>query len=136
MSKKPAAQSPYVSLIEELYEQEAMSDHYESKYRGITFNFPAEDHSMFSAIARRFGRSTAAFGGEVFAEHVRTLFIAMSPADRRRLAVEADADHDAYLESKGYSAKDADGNPVAVGGNRWQGYADICDQVDAREAGK
>lgn len=134
MTKKAATPSPYATIIQDLYEQEAMADHYESRERGITFNFPAEDHSMFAAIARRFGRSTAAFGGEVFAEHVRTLFISMSPADRRRLAVEADADHSAYLESKGYTSHDADGNPVAVGGNRWQRYADICDEVDAKEA--
>ena len=130
MTKKAATQSPYFTLIQDLYEQEAMSEHYESRERGITFNFPAEDHSMFAAIARRFGRSTAAFGGEVFAEHVRELFIALTPADRHQLAAEADAECLQYLETKGIKSSWSSGNRKG----QWALYAELCDKVD--EEGK
>lgn len=128
--------SPFFRFIEDLYEQEQMAEYHEVCQRTVTFNFPAEDACMFAAIAKRFGRSTAAFGGDVFAEHVRELFIALSPEDRRKLAFEADSEHSRYLESKGFTSSDADGNPQPPGFNHWQHYADICDRVEVEQEGQ
>lgn len=88
---------------------------------------------MFAAIAKRFGRSTAAFGGEVFSCHVRDLFISLSSEDRRKLAIEADSENGRYLESKGFTSIDADGNLQSPDFKIWQSYADICDRVDAEQ---
>lgn len=120
--------------IEHLYEMEASRDYYEATERTVTFNFPAADACMLAAIAKRFGKSTAAFGGELFAEHVRQLFIALTPDDRRKLAVEADAEQLRYEQSKGVSSVDESGNPI--GFNQWASYADICDEQEAKEAAK
>lgn len=107
--------------IEHLYEMEASRDYFEATERTVTFNFPASDACML-AIAKRFGKSTAAFGGELFVEDVRQLFIALTPDDRRKLAVEAGRQSRIrYEESKGITNTDADGNPVACG--QWQSYA-------------
>jgi hypothetical protein len=82
---------------------------------------------MLAAIAKRFGRSTAAFGGELFAEHVRELFLALTPEDRRACAAEADAEQTRYEESKGIKTTGTNGEP---GCHHWKGYADICDRVE------
>lgn len=131
--KKKTTSAP-MRHIEHLYEMEASRDYFEATERTVTFNFPASDACMLAAIAKRFGKSTAAFGGELFAEDVRQLFIALTPDDRRKLAVEADAEQTRYEESKGVTNTDADGNPVACG--QWQSYARICDEAEAEQAGK
>ena len=120
---------PFASYVEELYEMEKSAEAFDAAQRTVTFNFPAEDASMFSAIAKRFNRSTAAFGGEVFAEHVRHMFIALSPEDRRKLAVDADKATAEYLTSKGWSG--SDGKPVEC--TTWQTYADICDRAEQEQ---
>jgi hypothetical protein len=120
--------------IEHLYEMEASRDYYEATERTVTFNFPAADACMLAAIAKRFGKSTAAFGGELFAEDVRQLFIALTPDDRRKLALEADAEQTRYEESKVGPRLDLDGNPSPC--NQWQRYADICDEQESKEAAK
>ena len=113
-----------------------MDEHYESKFKTVTFNFPVEDACMLSAIAKRFGRSNASFGGEVFADGVRMLFLALSSEDRRKLAAEADAEVNAYLESKGWSSTDESGKSVSPNRSHWGRYADICEEVDSKEASK
>lgn len=120
--------------IEHLYEMEASRDYYEATERTVTFNFPAADACMLAAIAKRFGKSTAAFGGELFAEDVRQLFIALTPDDRRKLALEADAEQTRYEESKVGPRLDLDGNPSPS--NQWQRYADICDEQEAKGVAK
>lgn len=124
--KKPTT-SAAMRHIEELYAMEASRDYFEATERTVTFNFPAADACMLAAIAKRFGKSTAAFGGELFAEHVRQLFIALTPEDRRKLAADADAEQARYELSKGITHEDADGNPFAC--RQWASYADICDGV-------
>jgi len=124
MTAKKATPSPFMRHIEELYQMEIEDDYREQMQRTVTFNFPAEDACMLAAIAKRFGKSTAAFGGELFAEHVRELFIALSPDDRRQLAVEADAELTRYAETKGITYA-SDSAPT-----KWQSYADICERSD------
>ena len=131
--KKQTLSAP-MRHIEHLYEMEASRDYYEATERTVTFNFPAADACMLAAIAKRFGKSTAAFGGELFAEDVRQLFIALTPDDRRKLAIEADAEQTRYEESKVGPMLDLDGNPSPR--NQWQRYADICDEQEAKEAAK
>ena len=114
-----------VRTIQELYDAEVSAEVFEACQRTVTFNFPAEDASMFAAIASRFGRSTAAFGGEVFAEQVKHMFIALGPEDRRKLAIRADESTSQYMQSKGWSE---DGKPVD--NKTWQTYADICDRAE------
>lgn len=131
MTKKKTAQSPFVRHIEELYQMEIEDEYRSEAQRTVSFSFPAEDACMLAAIAKRFGKSTAAFGGELFAEHVRELFIALSPEDRHQLGAEADAECIRYLDSKGikrqYFGDDHKG--------QWARYADLCDKVDAGEKG-
>ncbi len=131
--KKQTLSAP-MRHIEHLYEMELSRDYYEATERTVTFNFPAADACMLAAIAKRFGKSTAAFGGELFAEDVRQLFIALTPDDRRKLALEADAEQTRYEESKVGPRLDMDGNPSPC--NQWQRYADICDEQEAKEAAK
>lgn len=126
-SKK--TQSPYITYIEDLYRMEIEDEHREAMQRTVTFNFPAEDACMLAAIAKRFGKSTAAFGGELYAESVRLLFIALSPEDQRRLAAEADAELSRYAESKGVIYNEG------AGARHWQVYADLCDRDVSKEAG-
>lgn len=131
MANTPENVSPFVRHIEELYKMEIEDEYRTEAQRTVTFNFPAEDACMLAAIAKRFGRSTAAFGGELFAEHVRELFIALSPADRQKLGAEADAECARYLESKGikltWSATGEDHK------GQWARYADLINDVDAKE---
>ena len=129
--KKKTTSAP-MRHIEHLYEMEASRDYFEATERTVTFNFPAQDACMLAAIAKRFGKSTAAFGGEVFADHVRELFIALSPEDRRAVAAEADAEQTRYELSKGIE-NTTNGTP---GCHHWAGYADICERVDARQEPK
>lgn len=98
---KQKSKSHYIRFIEDLYREEIEDEHREAMQRTVTFNFPAEDACMLAAIAKRFGKSTAAFGGELYADSVRQLFIALSPDDQRRLAAEADAEYIRFAESKG-----------------------------------
>lgn len=125
--KKTPAKSPFMRHIEELYEDEVHAEFREATMRTVSFNFPAEDACMLAAIAKRFGRSTAAFGGELFAEHVRELFLALTPEDRRACAAEADAEQARYEESKGIKTTSINGEP---GCQHWKSYADICDRVE------
>lgn len=124
------AKSPYITHIEDLYRMEIEDEHREAMQRTVTFNFPAEDACMLAAIAKRFGKSTAAFGGELYAESVRQLFIALSAEDRRQLSAEADAEYVRYAESKGVT--------VTWGGDDqrglWSRYADLCDRVTEKGA--
>lgn len=87
--------------IDELYEIEAENDYAEVTKRTVTFNFTARDAAMFHAVARRFDKSSAALGGELFSQQVLHLFLALSPLDRERVARDADAEHLAYLKEKG-----------------------------------
>ena len=130
MAKTPKNVSPFVRHIEELYQMEIEDEYRTEAQRTVTFNFPAGDACMLAAIAKRFGKSTAAFGGELFAEHVRELFIALTPADRHQLAAEADAECLQYLETKGIKSSWSSGNRKG----QWALYADLCDKVD--EEGK
>lgn len=131
-NSKKDVQSPFIRYIQDLYQHEAEDSYRESTMRTVTFNFPAADACMLASIAKRFGKSTAAFGGDLFAEHVRELFIALSPEDRKSLAVEADAELTRYEESKGVKTY-IDGQPT--GANHWRRYADLCNEVDAKEGG-
>lgn len=122
-----ATVSPFIDHINELYQIEMENEYRTDVQRTVSFNFPAEDACMLAAIAKRFGRSTAAFGGELFAQHVRELFIALIPEDRRNLAAEADAECVAYLESKGIKRTFPDHD----NGGTWSRYALLCDKVEA-----
>jgi hypothetical protein len=127
MAKQQKTLSPFMRHIEDLYQMEIEDEYRTEAQRTVTFNFPAEDACMLAAIAKRFGRSTAAFGGELFAEHVRELFVALSPADRQQLGAEADAECDRYLQSKGITRTwTGEGHK-----GQWARYADLCDKVDA-----
>lgn len=134
MTKRKPAASPFIRHIEELYRMEIEDDVRDQTQRTVTFNFPAEDASMLAAIAKRFGKSTAAFGGELFAEHVRELFIGLGPDDRTKLAAEADAETTRYCESKGVSMQYTSGGETYQGSRHWASYADICNAVDERDA--
>jgi hypothetical protein len=129
MASKKEAVSPFMRHIEELYQMELENEHRTDVERTVTLNFPVEDACMLAAIAKRFGKSTASFGGEVFACHVRELFIALSPEDRRRIAAEADSECVAHLESKGIKRTFPDHD----NGGQWARYSKFCDEVDAKE---
>lgn len=131
MTKKKAPQSPYFRFVEEQYQMEIEDEHRESMQRTVSFNFPAEDACMLAAIAKRFGKSTAALGGELYADSVRQLFCALSPEDRERLASEADAELTRYAESKGITST-WNGEP---GYRHWRMYAELCNKVDAEGQG-
>lgn len=122
---KENSPSPFFRHIADLYRMEIEDEYQQEAQRAVTFNFPVDDACMFAAIAKRFGRSTAAFGGELFAGHVRELFIALSPEDRKALAAEADAEAIRYLESKGINRTHSDGFT-----GQWSSYAAICDGVE------
>ena len=120
------SKSPYIGFIEDLYRVEIEDEHREAMQRTVTFNFPAEDACMLAAIAKRFGKSTAAFGGELYADSVRQLFIALSPDDQRRLAAEADAEYVRFAETKGVTVS-------WIGDDQrgfWSRCADVCVEHD------
>ena len=131
MAKQQKTVSPFMRHIEDLYQMEIEDEYRNEAQRTVTFNFPVDDACMLAAIAKRFGKSTAAFGGELFAEHVRELFIALTPEDRNKLAADADAEAVAYLASKGitrtYAGAEARGH--------WSSYAAICDKVEREGKG-
>lgn len=130
MTKKKAPSSPsrFVRHIEDLYEAEASDAMRESFIKPVTLNFPAADACMLAAIAKRFGQSTASFGGELFASHVRELFLALTPGDRHQLAAEADSEQQRFIEGKGVRFTDANGEAVLC--SEWQRYADLCDKQE------
>lgn len=119
----------HVRFIQELYENENLDHYNESTMRTVTFNFPARDACMLASIAKRFGKSTAAFGGELFASNVAILFAALTPEDRIKCAVEADAEIQRYEESKGVFTV-IDGEPAKV--TTWQRHADVYNAVDEK----
>lgn len=122
--------SPFAKMIQDLYQMEAEDEYRQEATRTVTLNFPVEDACMLAAIAKRFGRSTAAFGGEVFAGYVRELFCSLSPSDRQQLGADADAETVKYLESKGITR-------TWVGSDQrghWERYAVLCDKVEAEGA--
>lgn len=123
------SKSKYIEYIEDQYRMEIEYEHRDSMQKTVSFNFPAEDACMLAAIAKRFGKSTAAFGGELYASTVRELFIGLGPEDREALAVEADAEVTRYADSKGISITSNDGE----GANHWRTYARICNAVDSGE---
>lgn len=132
--KAPSQPSPFTRHIKDLYEAEASEAMRDSLIKPVTLNFPVADACMLAAIAKRFGQSTASFGGEVFANHVRELFLALTPEDRRELAAEADSEQQRFIESKGNRRGDIvlDANSQVVLPNEWQRVADLCDK---REGG-
>ena len=121
-------QGHYVDFIKELYQMEIEDEHRAIMQRTVSFNFSAADACMLAAIAKRFGQSTAAFGGELYAGSVPQLFVALTPEDRRQLSIDADAEFTRYAESKGITI-----TPDGQASRRWQSYADICDRVDAEQ---
>ncbi len=114
------------AVIEDLYRMEMEDELRVHETRAVTFNFTADDASMFAAIAKRFGKSTAAFGGEVFGDYVRLLFIALGSEDRHKLAAEADADVAKYLQGKGITVERS-------GYSQWAGYAALCDKHEKEQ---
>lgn len=130
--KAPSTPSRFVRHINDLYEAEASEAMRDSLIKPVTLNFPVADACMLAAIAKRFGQSTASFGGELFADHVRELFFALTPADRRELAVEADTEQQRFIESKGNKRGDLvlDANSQVLLPNSWQRHADFLDKKD------
>ncbi|MNE33692.1 hypothetical protein D3C80_1273780 [compost metagenome] len=129
MTSKKLPMSPFVDFIHEQYQIEAENEHREAMYRTVTLNFSAEDACMLAAIAKRFGKSTAAFGGDVYAGTVHQLFVGLSQEDRESLAVEADAEYVRYAESKGVTVR-------WVGDDQrgyWGRNADLCQRVEAEQ---
>jgi len=132
MTRKKTLQSPFVDFIHEQYQIELENEHREAMYRTVTLNFSAEDACMLAALAKRFGKSTAAFGGEVYAGSVHQLFCGLTPEDRQSLAAEADAEYVRYAESKGVTVHWLDDNQRG----HWGRNADLLQRVEAeREAG-
>lgn len=117
--------SPYVAFVQRLYEMELQDDIREKMQRTVTFNFSAEDACMLAAIAKRFGKSTASFGGELYADSVRQLFLSLSRDDRFAVASEADSEYVKFARSKGIE--------FSEGYDHWLGLASICDRIDSGE---
>lgn len=118
------AKSRAAALIEKLYEEELMHEVREASYRTVTFTFSADDACMFAAIAKRFGKSTSAFGAEVFEPMVMELFQALTPEDRLSVGKETDIELDRYLKSKGVTTKDETGGTPQV----WTRFAEVLNQ--------
>jgi hypothetical protein len=123
-------------FIEDLYQEEAMDDYREAQTRAVTFNFTAADACMFAAIAKRFGRSTAAFGGDLFSPHVNRMFNALGEDDRVRLAGEADQELGRYLRQHGITSRDGDGNEVEPKHWTWLAEAIASREKAAEEGGE
>jgi hypothetical protein len=101
-TKKTPAKSPSCATSRiRFFEDEVHAEFREATMRTVSFQLPAEDACMLAAIAKSFGRSTAAFGGERLAEHVTLRFLALPPEDRRACSAEADAEQTCHEESKG-----------------------------------
>lgn len=92
----------------------AMTKQYETKLpkneralgpRTVSLNFHESDTAMLIAISALFGKSTAAFGGEMFGPLVADLFNSLSPEDQATAAREAD------VLSNEYRKKMARGKP-------------------------
>lgn len=113
-----------VALIEKLYEEELMDEARESSYRTVTFTFTAENACMFAAIAKRFGKSTSAFGADVFEPMVLELFQALNSEDRVLVGADTDVELDRYLRSKGVTSTDETGGTPKT----WARYAEFLNQ--------
>jgi hypothetical protein len=127
--KKPAApKSPFAKFIDSQYEKEAMTDYHEVSTRTVTLTFSAERACMFGAIAKRFGSTVSAFGGEVFEPAVNQMFLALTPEDRIAVATETDLELTRYLASKGITSTNDEGGSESL---TWRRYADVCNRIDA-----
>lgn len=89
--------------------KDAITKQYETKVepgvremgpRTVSLNFHESDAAMLIAIAAIFGKSTAAFGGEIFSPLVADLFNSLSPEDQTKAARAADVASNEYRKSK------------------------------------
>lgn len=109
---------------------ENMSEYQEASTRSITITFSAENACMFAAIAKRFGKSTSAFGGDVFEPAVQEMFQALDPQDRMTVATESDVELTRYLKSKGITSTDSEGGEESM---TWRRYAAVLNRVDQEQ---
>lgn len=86
--------------VDKQYETKVEPGSREMGPRTVSFNFHESDAAMMIAIAALFGKSTAAFGGEIFSPLVRDLFEALSPEDQTTVARAADVASNEYRKSK------------------------------------
>jgi len=124
---KNTEKSRYAQFIEEQYRSEIEEEYREQTTRTITVTFTADKACMFAAIAKRFGKSVSAFGGELFEPAVNEMFLALSPEDRLTVGQETDLELDRYLSSKGITRTDETGEKPKT----WTRYAEICNQAEA-----
>jgi len=121
--------SRFAQFIEEQYRLEVENEYREETTRTVTLTFSADRACMFAAIAKRFGKSVSAFGGEVFEPAVDEMFLALSPEDRLSVGKETDLELSRYLTAKGITSVDENGETPAT----WARYAQFCNQVDAEQ---
>ena len=124
---KNTEKSRYAQFIEDQYRLEIEDEYREQTTRTISVTFSADQACMFAAIAKRFGKSVSAFGGELFEPAVNELFWALSPEDRLTVGQETDQELDRYLTSKGITRTDETGETPKT----WTRYAQICNQREA-----
>ena len=117
--------SRYAQFIEDQYQLEAESEYREAATRSITLTFSADKACMFAAIAKRFGKSTAAFGAEVFEPAVQEMFNALSPEDRVTVATDTDQELTRYLTSKGITITNDEGGHESL---TWRRFAQFLNE--------
>jgi len=117
--------SRYAKFIQEQYELEAESEYREAATRSITITLTADKACMFAAIAKRFGKSTAAFGAEVFEPAVQEMFNALTPEDRVAVATDTDLELTRYLSSKGITITNDEGGSESL---TWRRFAQFLNQ--------
>jgi hypothetical protein len=122
--------SQFYQFIKDQYAMENMSEYQEASTRSITITFSAENACMFAAIAKRFGKSTSAFGGDVFEPAVQEMFQALDPQDRMTVATESDVELTRYLKSKGITSTDSEGGEESM---TWRRYAAVLNRVDQEQ---
>lgn len=130
---KNTEKSRFAQFIQDQYRLEIEEEYREQTTRTITVTFTADKACMFAAIAKRFGKSVSAFGGEVFEPAVIEMFLALSPEDRLAVATETDLELTRYLESKGIKRTNDEGGNESL---TWRRYAQICNQHDAERDAK
>jgi len=119
--------SRFSQFIQDQYDMEVQGEYHKAASRPITITFTADDACMFAAIAKRFGKSTSTFGGEVFQPAVMEMFQALSPEDRVAVATETDIELTRYLKSKGITTTNDEGAAESL---VWRRYAEVLNKND------
>jgi len=116
----------YDSIIEEMYDAEAAMQVEDLEIVRFSVSADVENLSLIDAVALRFKRSRADIFRDITRAAAQSMFISLTPEDRKVVGERADELIDKHMEANTTEYKRS--------GSIWAGYAEIANKTDSENA--